>query len=142
MKTYELQVLRKDKWEIQASFDGRDEALREARSAVYNNRFPAIRVTEEIFDAESNLTRTRSIFSYEYSPPLDMAGREEKFLTGLRDMRLRSRLLRNARPDFRSGQAYSPAVSPLRFVAPVFYLLVILLLGVLSLVGLHTLFVH
>ncbi len=137
MKTYEFQAFRNGRWEIQAAFTNREEAVREARRAVGDNRFPGIRVTEEIFNEGSNLTRTRSIFNYEYSAALDRSGREEEKLSGLKN--LRSGLRTKHKPGL-LAERYGGLASTQSFGASLLRLFAILLLGVLSLIGLHTLF--
>lgn len=138
MKTYEFQAFRNGRWEIQGSFDSREEALSEARRAVDDNRFPGIRVTEELYNEDHNLTKTRSIFSYEYNPALDRSGREEKKLSNLR--KLRTRLRRKNRQDVSGAREICDVAPSQGFGIPFLYLFVILLLGVFSLIALHTLF--
>jgi len=138
MKTYEFQAFRNGRWEIQGSFDSREEALSEARRAVDDNRYPGIRVTEEVYNEDRNLTKTRSIFSYEYNPALDRSGREEKKLTNLR--KLRSRLRRGRRQGLAGAEELCEVAPTQGFGVPILYLFVILLLGVFSLIALHTLF--
>lgn len=138
MKTYEFQVFQNGRWEIQASFADREEAVGEARQAVGDNRFPGIRVTEEIFNEDSGRTKTRSIFSYEYSAALDRSGREEKKLSGLKS--LRSKLKNKGRRKLLDGEQYEGAASTQSFAMPILYLFAILFLGVFSLIGLRTLF--
>lgn len=136
MRTYELLGFRNGRWEIQASYESREDALIAARNAVDGNRFPGIRVTEEVFDVKSQLTRTRSIFSYEYSAALDRSGREEQKLLGLR--KLRSRLRQQRKPA--AKEEYPGVESSLNLTASILYLFAILALGVFSLIALHTFF--
>ncbi|MEE8333377.1 MAG: hypothetical protein V3R85_05975 [Alphaproteobacteria bacterium] len=138
MKTYEFLAFRNGKWEIQASYEDREEAVLDAGQAVSENRFLGIRVTEEVFDEDSNLTKTRSIFSYEFSAALDRSGREEQKLTGLK--KLRRKLQGKDGPDLLSAEHFSDVASTRGFAMPILYLFVILFLGVFSLIGLRTLF--
>jgi len=140
MKTYEIQVFRNGRWEIHASYADREEAMLEARQAVGDNRFPGIRVTEEVFNEDSNLIKTRSIFSYEYCAALDRSGREEQKLSGLKQ--LRRKLQKKARPGLLVAKP-DGGIAPSQHIAiPFLYLFAILMLGVYSLIGLHTLFIE
>lgn len=138
MKTYELHAIRNGRWEIQASYADRGEAISEARRAAEDNRYPGVRVTEEDFDEVSNLSRTRSIFSHEYNPAFDPSGREEKYFAKLR----------RARPTFRTErrryamaarQCYAGGPVP-GLSTPLLYLAAIVMLGLCSLIILHSAF--
>ncbi len=62
MKAFEIHTFRGGKWKIDSVFDDRDLALFEARRMDSSNRFPGVRVVEEIFDEASSQTTSRTIF--------------------------------------------------------------------------------
>lgn len=110
----------------------------EARRAVDGNRLSGVRVTEEVFDAGSNLTRTRSIFSYELDPVLDRSGREEKYFTNLR--RLRSKFKADRQRNTVGARQCAAAAPAQSLSTPFLFLAAILTLGLCTLIALHTAF--
>ena len=139
MKTYELHAVRNGRWEIKASYTNREEAVFEAKRAVDHNRYPGVRVTEEVFDEDRNLSRTRSVVSYEYEPVLDRSGREEKYIANLRRLRPSFRAERR-RHAIAVRQCAGFAASVQSLGSPFLYLAAIVMLGLCSLIALHTAF--
>ena len=62
MKAFEIHTFRGGKWKIDSVFDDRDLAMFEAKRMDSSNRFPGVRVVEEIFDESQSTTTTRTIF--------------------------------------------------------------------------------
>ena len=62
MKAFEIYTFRGGNWKIDSVFDDKDLALFEAKRMDSSNRFPSVRVVEEIFDEVSSQTSTRTIF--------------------------------------------------------------------------------
>lgn len=60
--SYEIQVFRNSGWIIQAFFDDKELALLEARRMAESNRYPAVRVIEEIVGATSDDVKQRVVF--------------------------------------------------------------------------------
>lgn len=62
MKAFEIHTYRGGKWKIDSIFDDRELAIFEAQRMDCSNRFPGLRVVEEIFDEAASKTTTRTIF--------------------------------------------------------------------------------
>ncbi len=62
--SYEIQVYRNGNWTIQAFFDDKELALLEARRMSENNRYPAVRVIEEVVDANMDNVRQRVVYRW------------------------------------------------------------------------------
>lgn len=138
MKTYELQTFLKGRWVIQSTFPDRDDAMREAKKRMQNRRYPGVRVTEEVYDEDTNRSRTRSIFSFEQGIALDKSAVEERYFSQMRESRVARRSKKQAALTHLGkacGATWLDELFP-----PVLYLFSILIVGAFSLIGLHTLF--
>lgn len=62
--SYEIQTYRNGDWTIQAFFDDKELALLEARRMSESNRYPAVRVIEEILDSNMDEVRERVVFRW------------------------------------------------------------------------------
>jgi hypothetical protein len=62
MKAFEIHTFRSGNWKIDSVFDDRELAMFEAQRMDSSNRFPGVRVVEEIFDEAQATTSTRTIF--------------------------------------------------------------------------------
>jgi hypothetical protein len=62
MKAFEIHTFRGGKWKIDSIFDDRELAMFEAKRIDSSNRFPGVRVVEEIFNEVQSKTTTRTIF--------------------------------------------------------------------------------
>ncbi len=62
MRAFEIHTFRGGKWKIDSVFDDRDLAMFEAKRMDSSNRFPGVRVVEEIFDEVQSKTMTKTIF--------------------------------------------------------------------------------
>lgn len=62
--SYEIQVYRNGNWTIQAFFDDKELALLEARRIAESNRYPAVRVIEEIVDSNLDDVRQRVVYRW------------------------------------------------------------------------------
>ena len=62
MKAFEIHTYQGGKWKIDSVFDDRDLAMFEAQRMDESGRFSGLRVVEEVFNVQSNETKTRTIF--------------------------------------------------------------------------------
>ncbi len=63
MSTFELQVYQGSGWQFDAYFDSRDMVISEAQRMDSAGRYMGVRVLEEFFNEESQVTSYRTIFS-------------------------------------------------------------------------------
>ena len=76
--SYEIQVLRSGSWAIQAFFDDKELALIEARRVSETNRYPAVRVIEEIVDTDLDDVKQRVVYRWsEVDRPLSEIQEED-----------------------------------------------------------------
>jgi len=55
MRSYEIQLLKGGKWEVDSYFDDRDSAVSDADQLAANLQVQGVRVLEEKYDIESNI---------------------------------------------------------------------------------------
>ena len=55
MRSYEIQLLKGGKWEVDSYFDDRDSAMSDADQLAADLRVQGVRVLEEKYDKESNI---------------------------------------------------------------------------------------
>jgi hypothetical protein len=138
MTAFEIHTYQGGRWKIDSVFDDRDLAMFEAQRMDESGRFSGLRVVEEVFNCDTNETRTRTIFRGSKVDTHNARAAEEQRQTRARAATARSQ--RDYKEAVKKKQkalrAKRKKSSPLKLVL---ILMLLLSLGLGGLIGLQLL---
>ena len=134
MITFELQKFTDGQWKVDCMFDDKNLAVFEAKRLDDSKRYSGVRVIEEIYDEDTNLTTTRTVFRGHEAEKK----RTTRIVEGGKKPKRTAPTGGTGKEPLRKGRT-KPKAKSSNILVPVLILMVVVLGGLAALFGLQQL---